>query len=178
MQLPARYAYLGLHGALPRVVSVALKYYGVAETKGSKHNPVIINWAKETGLKKEYTADEIPWCGLFMAKVMLEAGKPAQAGPLWARNWAKYGTRVEQPRLGDVLVFTRPGGGGHVGLYIGETATRYCTLGGNTGDKVSVADLEKSRLIAARAVPFTSRMPDSYRPYVITSKGVVSTNEE
>lgn len=180
-ELPSRYAYLEGIGPLPRVVAVALEYYGVTEIKGTRHNPAIMAWVpplvKAGVLKRgEYSADEIPWCGLFVAHVCQKAGKPVQPGPLWARNWARYGNSADQPRLGDILVFVR-NGGGHVGFYVGENATHYAVLGGNQGDKVSIVDIEKSRCIGRRQVPFKSTMPDSYRSYSLTGKGVASINE-
>ena len=71
----------------PRMLLEALKLYGVTEKAGSGNNPEILSWAKETGLK-QYTQDETPWCGLFMAVIAKRAGKSLHKSPLWARDWA------------------------------------------------------------------------------------------
>ena len=47
-----------------RVIEIASKLIGTREIIGKQHNPVILDWAKELGLDKVYTNDEIPWCGL------------------------------------------------------------------------------------------------------------------
>ncbi|RZL83684.1 MAG: hypothetical protein EOP66_03605 [Sphingomonas sp.] len=68
-----------------------------------------------------------------------------------AKSWATWGVNLRAERLapGAVLVFERPGGG-HVGFYVGEDATAYHVLGGNQGDRVTVARIEKERCIARR----------------------------
>ncbi len=83
----------------PRILVQAVKLLGVKEIVGSKHNPVIMDWAKELKLNKVYTADEIPWCGLFIAYCAHEAGVQVVDKPPWALNWAKYGTKVTEPML-------------------------------------------------------------------------------
>ena len=100
----------------PKVIVEAIKLDGIQEIVGTQNNPLIMGWAKELGLK-EYINDEIPWCGLFVAKVVKAAGFVPVDKPLWAANWSKFGTKQTQAMLGDVLVFTRPGGN-HVGFCI------------------------------------------------------------
>ncbi|KQO49762.1 hypothetical protein [Methylobacterium sp. Leaf85] len=101
--LPSAYAWLSKETG-PRVLIEALALYGTKETSGAASNPVILAWAKETGLAGEYKADSIPWCGLFVAMVVKRAGFEPVKGPLWARNWATWGTKADKPSLGDVLV--------------------------------------------------------------------------
>ena len=91
----------------PKILVEAVKQIGIKEIVGSKHNPVILEWADEVGLKKVYTNDEIPWCGLFIAHCTHIAGLQAVERPLWALNWAKYGNKVDEPMLGDILTFKR-----------------------------------------------------------------------
>ena len=70
MNLPIAYQWLGQEGA-PRHLLKAVELYGVTEAIGSANNPAILGWAKELGLEKDYTADSIPWCGLFVAITMI-----------------------------------------------------------------------------------------------------------
>ncbi len=114
----------------PQILVQAVKMLGTKEIVGEKHNPVIMGWAKELGLQRVYTADEIPWCGLAVAYAAHKAGVQVVDKPLWALNWAKYGNRVKEPMLGDILTFKR-NGGGHVGIYVGEDKDCYHVLGGN-----------------------------------------------
>lgn len=159
----------------PRMLVEAIKLYGTAEVSGLKNNQIILDWAKEVGVTALYTADEVPWCGLFLAVVAARAGKPWPKAPLWALNWALWGEPGGQPELGDVLVFIRDGGG-HVGLYVGEDSTHYHVLGGNTGDKVKIARIEKKRLRVCRQY-FAVGKPENVRPIILSPIGEVSKNE-
>ena len=177
MQLPAKYRWLENVGTLPRIVQEGIKTLGIIETPGKGNTRKIMDWANEVGLKRVYTADSIPWCGLWMAVIAKRAGKGLMEGPLWALNWAKFGKEAGQPKLGDILTFTR-NGGGHVGLYIAEDSTTYHVLGGNQSDAVTITRILKKRLYKARTPKFQFRMPDSARPYIVSdSGGLISTNE-
>ena len=94
----------------PRVIAEAVRYLGINEIKGKLNNTTIMSWAKDVGVDKIYTSDEIAWCGLFVAKVILKAGFEVVKDPLWALNWSKFGTKQKIAMLGDVLVFKREGG--------------------------------------------------------------------
>lgn len=157
----------------PRMLIEALKLYGVKEKVGGENNPEILAWAKETGLK-QYNADSIPWCGLFVALIAQRAGKPLPKKPLWARDWAKWGEACE-PELGCILVFER-GTGGHVGLYVGEDLECYHVLGGNQSDMVRVSPIKKRRLLAARNL-YAIGKPNNVRRIFLSPTGVISTNE-
>jgi len=175
MTLPKEYSWLKTIGTLPRMVSEALAELGTIETPGAGNNTKIIGWAKETGLQNVYTADSIPWCGLFMAVVAKRADKPFPSTPLWALSWSKFGLQAGQPRLGDILTFVRKGGG-HVGLYVGEDQQAYHVLGGNQSDKVCFTRIDKARLHAVRR-PAYRVQPDTVRPFVLAAGGTLSQNE-
>ena len=176
-KLPAAYAWLNEVEGLPRMVSEALKLYGTLEQPGKGNNPVIMGWAREVGLERMYSADSVPWCGLFMAVVAKRAAKPIPDRPLWAMHWRRFGEPSPTPGLGDVLVFHRAGGGGHVGLYVGEDSRAYHVLGGNTRDDVSIARLARERFAAARR-PAYRNAPAGVRPYQLAQDGDLSVNEE
>lgn len=142
----------------PKILIEMLKLYGVKETPGAKNNPVIMGWAKELGVA--YPADAVAWCGLGVAIAAHRAGYPAKpnGNPLWARNWADWGTPQKVAMLGDVLVFPR-GKGGHVGLYVGETGDSYHVLGANQSDAVNIRLRKKEPIIAIRRSPFSIGQP-------------------
>lgn len=195
------YPWLASLGLLPRAVTHSLALLGTNELAGVKSNPVIISWRDElrkagiAGLD-DYSDDSVPWCGLFAAIVTLRAGKRPIDKPLWAMNWANYGTpiasntgTVATPRLafksglvaslGDVLVFQRKtatGFAGHVGRYIAEDASAYHVIGGNQSDSVTIARVEKKRCIAVRRDPMTTP-PGSLKPYQVAAVGQLSTRE-
>jgi uncharacterized protein (TIGR02594 family) len=169
--------YLDKLAPLPRMVTEARPLLGTLEKPGLANNPTILAWAKELGLEHGYTADSVPWCGLFMALVAHRAGKAPPLNPLWALNWCHFGLPAGQPCLGDVLVFMR-NGGGHVGMYVGEDhAGYYRVLGGNQSDKVCVERIAKSRLHDARIPPFNIGMPESRHPIILDGWGRISENE-
>lgn len=160
----------------PKVIAEAMKLYGTTEVKGDKHNPVILEWAKDLGLDKVYKSDEIPWCGLFAAIVVKMAGFEPVKNPLWARNWAGFGTPTHIPMLGDVLVFTRESGG-HVGFYVAEDNDCYHVLGGNQGDMVKVTRILKTRMLTVRRCNWKIKQPDAVRRINASASGEISKNE-
>ncbi len=173
--LPTQYQWLDAVGPLPRMLVEALKLLDTREQPGPGNNVVIMGWANEVGLQKTYSADAVPWCGLFMAVVAKRAGKPLPKDPLWALNWLKFGEDSGQPDLGDVVVFVREGGG-HVGLYVGEDRAAYHVLGGNQSDRVCFTRIEKKRLKGARRF-YAVGAPPSVRPYFLEAAGALSLNE-
>ncbi|WP_417229711.1 TIGR02594 family protein [Brevundimonas sp.] len=175
-QLPPAYRWIDEVRPLPRMVAEALRLHGTVERSGAADNPVILGWAKEAGLSKAYSSDAVPWCGLFLALVAKRAGKAAPAKPLWARSWSRFGIASPQAALGDVLVFSRARGGGHVGLYVGEDETAFHVLGGNQADAVSIVRIAKSRCIAIRR-PIYRVQPASVAPVHLAASGVISTDE-
>lgn len=178
MIYPKGYEWLGKVGALPRVITEGLALHGTLEAPGVANNPVIVKWAAEVGkdIAAVYGQDSIPWCGLFAAVVCKRAGKPVIAGPLWAANWGKFGTKSPDASLGDVLVFQRPGGG-HVGFYVAEDESAYHVLGGNQSDKVCITRIAKSRCVAVRRPVFAIGQPASVRPYHVATGGALSKDE-
>lgn len=160
----------------PKVLVEAVKMLGTKEVVGAKHNPVILGWAKELGLEKVYNSDEIPWCGLAIAYACHKAKVGVIAKPLWALSWSNWGTEVTSPMLGDILTFTR-NGGGHVGIYVGEDGLCYHVLGGNQGNAMSVTRIAKPRLYKARRTAWKIAQPSSVRKIYLDAKGEISTNE-
>lgn len=161
----------------PKVIDEALRLFGTKEIKGPKHNKVIMDWAADLGLK-EYTADEIAWCGLFTAIVVKRAGFEPVKNPLWALNWNNFGNKVDIAMKGDILVFKRDGGG-HVGFYVGEDPNYYHVLGGNQSDMVNIMKLHKSRVVGIRRCPWKISQPTNVRRVILGENNQeISTNEK
>jgi uncharacterized protein (TIGR02594 family) len=160
----------------PKILVEAIKHIGTKEIVGKVHNKKILAWAEAIGLKSVYTNDEIPWCGLFIAYCCHAQGLDVVKHPLWALNWNKFGNVAQVPMLGDVLTFTR-NGGGHVGIYIGEDTTCYHVLGGNQNNQVNVMRIEKSRLSQARRTAWRIAQPSNVRVVKLETKGEISQNE-
>jgi hypothetical protein len=106
---------------------------------------------------------EFPWCGVFAASMLAEAGLPPVWGPTendrfaLAVAWDVYGTKVdiengELPQPGDIMRFTWPSGGHHVTFYDHpvETDDLYHCCGGNQDH--NVVNIETMAMSAIRAV--------------------------
>jgi uncharacterized protein (TIGR02594 family) len=181
--IPAKYSFLETIGTLPKLVSAALQYFGVKEIPGSKSNPVIIDMAKGMVLSDIYTNDDTSWCGLFIAHLLRITGKPLPdikkdkynyLRAKWYLNWGLNVAKGDE-RLGDVLIFDREGGG-HVGLYVGESGSTFFVLGGNQSNAVTITEISKARLLGTRRY-YATAAPASAKKYNLDSSGQLSTNE-
>lgn len=133
---------------IPKWMEVAEKELGQHEVAGPKANPRILEYHKATTLKA--TSDEVPWCSSFVCWVMQEAGFKTTRSAA-ARSWENWGISLKKPEFGCVVVLKRgTGSQGHVGFYVGEGSDHVKVLGGNQGDRVSIANLNKSNVIAYR----------------------------
>jgi uncharacterized protein (TIGR02594 family) len=180
MSLPVKYQWLETIGVLPKLLSAGLQYLGVKEIPGSASNPVIMQMAKELKIDNIYKNDDIAWCAVFISYLCQITGKPLPgngADLLRAASFAKWGYEVVRgdEQLGDILVFTRPGGN-HVGICIAESKDSFHILGGNQSNAVTITEISKYRLSAARRF-YKTAPPESVRRYVIDSSGKLSTNE-
>jgi len=157
-------------------IKTAKSLIGTKEVPGAKSNPTIIGWAKALGNKAlgmAYNEDGTPWCGLFVAHCVKEAGLTPAPIAVRTSAWATWGVACK-PVVGAVVVFQRPGGG-HVGFLVGQNATAYRVLGGNQSDGVNETWIEKSRAVAVRwpaGVPVSTEV----LPW-LNAKGAVSKNE-
>lgn len=136
----------------PGWAKIALGELGIAEVKGPKDNPRIVEYHSATSLRA--SNDEVPWCSSFVNWVMKKVGIKGTNSAL-ARSWLTWGIEVSQkaPKYGSVVVLSRGVGSiaGHVGFYVGKTVGgQIKVLGGNQGDKVSVALFSKSKVLGYR----------------------------
>lgn len=160
----------------PNWLTIARSHIGVREIPGAGNNPTIMGWAKRLGTKMigiVYNADQLPWCGLFIAYVMKEAGHTPPMIAVRASSWDKFGVPLKRPFLGAVVRFQRPGGG-HVGIITGQDDKFYRVLGGNQSDMVSETWIAKDRAVALR---WPSGVPLPFMLAPMAKRGTVSTNE-
>ena len=172
--IPLQYTWLTNEKA-PKILVEAMSHYGTMETPGHADNPIILQWAKELGIKA-YRHDEIAWCGLFMAHVVHACGYAPPKAPLWALNWEGFGDEQQVAMLGDILTFVRPSGG-HVGIYVGEDADAYHVLGGNQSDMVCIKRVAKARLHSISRCHWAIGQPANVRKIILQPAGSMSTNE-
>lgn len=93
------------------------------------------------------------WCAAYVNASLEQAGVEG-TGRLNARSFMDWGVGVDDPRRGDLAVFSRgdPNGWqGHVGFFDGYGEDgRIRVLGGNQGDAVSMSYYDPSRLLGFR----------------------------
>lgn len=155
----------------------AATYIGLAEIKGAKHNPKILQWWKDIGASW-YKDDETPWCGAFVGGVLKEVGMPVVPNGMGASAlaWNSFGVKLTKPAVGCIVVFTR-NGGGHVGFVVGKDKYgNLMVLGGNQSDGVNIKPFAMSRVTGYRW-PSTWPAEHRFNLPVLDSDGRVSTNE-
>lgn len=125
---------------------------------------------------------KVPWCGDFVetAIALTLPAEPIPNNPYLAANWTRFGRRLDTGRYGAVLVFWRgspTSWKGHVGFYWGEDGTHYHVLGGNQGNSVNVARIEKGRLREG-GIRWPGTVEHMTAPVLLSANGVpVSRNE-
>lgn len=134
-------------------MTLALAELGVAEIPGAQANARIVEYQKATPIGAAGN-DEIAWCADFVNFVLQEAGFPGTGSPA-ARSFLQWGSFLDAPTYGAIVVLSRGSNPaqGHVGFLIDRTPTRLWLLGGNQGNRVSVAPFEASRIIGRRWPP-------------------------
>lgn len=135
-------------------LNLAFRHFGVKEITGEKDNPIIVKYFDDLGFNGSQLKDETAWCSAFANWICKEYGAK-YSGKLNARSWLKVGTKIENPEVGDVVVFwrqSRESWKGHVGFFINESNDYIYVLGGNQSNQVSIKPYPKSRLLEYRKV--------------------------
>lgn len=192
MKLPKNFEWIGdILETSPKMIVEGLNLLGVAEIKGQKSNPVILGFAKEIGVDDIYKNDDTSWCALSHNYIALKSGKPIYGYKdkydlLRALAFGKNGVEINKDEwvvvknseaaYGDSLLFKRPGGG-HIGLYIGESKTHYIVMGGNQNNMYSFTRIAKERLVAVRR-PKYKATPASVKKYFLDNSGLPATTNE
>lgn len=129
---------------------VAVREYanGVAEIAGEKHNARILAYHATTTLRAH--DDETPWCSSFV-NYCIETGGGVGTKSAAALSWSYWGREVDPRDVipGDVCVLSRVGGH-HVGFVVAVVDAWVLLLGGNQGNRVSVAPFPLTRVVGFR----------------------------
>lgn len=128
-------------------------FLGTTEIAGPKHNPVILGFWKSAHLG--FKDDETPWCMGFVNAMLEDSGiRGTRSG--MAKSALTWGVKLTTPVDGCIVVFHRPPNpnSGHVGIFDGfvvRNGRRFVrTIGGNQGNKVSVALFPESQVAGYR----------------------------
>lgn len=140
----------------PPWVVIGIQYLGLREVPGKDTCPAIERWLRELGVW--WRDDETPWCGVFTAWCMREAGFAPPSKWYRALSWKDWGSHLSEPLHGSVAVMHRPGGG-HVFFAVGENENGdILGLGGNQANQVSIAPFPRDRISAHRAPPGSAHL--------------------
>lgn len=130
---------------------IAKKELGVAELHGPRDNPRIVEYLRSTSLRGDMASnDETPWCSAFVNFCIEQSGF-AGTDSAMARSWLKWGRSTDKPLTGCIAVFKRgEPPSGHVAFFVADYGNNISVLGGNQGDKVSIAQYPASNLLGYR----------------------------
>jgi uncharacterized protein (TIGR02594 family) len=124
---------------------------GVRETPGPVSTKRIMEYRAIAGIRLGGDDGAVPWCAIFVNAALVKAGDPGSRNAM-ARGFLRWGRSLAGPAKGAIVVLSSSRGplSGHVGFYVGETATHLRLLGGNQSDAVSIASFPKSKLLGYR----------------------------
>jgi uncharacterized protein (TIGR02594 family) len=167
-------------GPEPPWMIEARKHVGLLEIPGPNHNPQILKWWE--AIKVNFVTDEVPWCSGFVGGC-LEAVGIRSTRSAAARSYAKSQSfaKLSKPAQGCVVVFWRgspTGWSGHVAFLAGIGDGAIWCLGGNQGDKVSIAKFSPGRLFGYYWPHESTLKPDDFPPRRMNASGAFSTNEQ
>jgi uncharacterized protein (TIGR02594 family) len=135
-----------------KAFEIAKTQIGVKEIVGKKHNPKILEFGTATSLKPK--DDETPWCATSANWCLMKAGIKGTNSAA-ARSFLKWGTKIDVPFEGCLVVFWRgskTSSKGHVAFYVRETAKYIYCLGGNQGNEFCIAKYPKEQLLSYRSI--------------------------
>lgn len=112
-------------------------HIGLREIPGPEHNPLIVEWGREAGIDWWHN-DEDAWCAVAVNGALVHTGHPSTRSAL-ARSFTRYGTRLDRPVRGAIVVFPRGSNPlyGHVGIVESVNANGTVTvINGNVSNEV------------------------------------------
>lgn len=139
----------------PLYYQLAYQFIGTHEERNGRSNPKVQQFYPAGGLSAKSDSRKVPWCAVFVNWCLEQSGIAGTKSAM-ARSFLRWGSAVDDPQPGDIVVFWRgrydDGETGHVGfVHRVEGAYVHC-LGGNQGDAVKVAKFHVSRVLGYRRV--------------------------
>ncbi len=136
--------------AEPKWLQLARGELGTTEIVGNKHNPKVVQYFRDVK-HAEIEDDETSWCAAFVG-AMLERSGIVSTRMLTARSYLQWGEKVDSPKVGDIVVFTRGNSTwqGHVAFFLYEKDGKIFHLGGNQQNTVNISSTAKSKLLGYR----------------------------
>jgi uncharacterized protein (TIGR02594 family) len=151
----------------------ARELVGLKEIVGSRHEAKVLEFFKEAG-HPEIHDDETAWCAAFANAMVRRAGY-AGTGSLAARSFLTWGTPLQVPQLGCIVVYKRGNSNwlGHVNFFTRKVGNRIYGIGGNQGNSVSETTMLESDVLGYRWPLIKSGGVIIERPPVVITKPVV-----
>src|SRR5688572_13542506 len=118
-------------GLPPKWLVLALAENGVRRQRSPASCARIEEYHRSVG--RHDWNDRIPWCSSFVNWCLRETGIGGTDSAV-ARSWLDWGKSLEQPVPGCIVILWRGSPRsklGHVGLFVRETGSQICLLGGN-----------------------------------------------
>jgi len=129
-----------------KILSVAQSQIGQGELFGNNRGPAVQRYLKRNSA--------LPWCASFVS-YCLEISGTHKRYTLLAKDFLSFGYKVAKPLPGDIVVFTRTGGG-HTGIVEQVFPAYYISIEGNVGKypakvkRIKHSYKDKSRLAFIR----------------------------
>ncbi|RAH98786.1 hypothetical protein DLJ53_24420 [Acuticoccus sediminis] len=123
-------------------------HIGLKEVPGAQHNPLIIEWGKQSGIDW-WNNDEDAWCAVAVNGALINSGYPSTRSAL-ARSFTRYGTRLSRPVRGAIVVFPRGSNPlyGHVGIVESVRSDgTIVIINGNSGNAVRRSVFRQSSIL-------------------------------
>jgi uncharacterized protein (TIGR02594 family) len=122
-------------------ITIAQSQLGVAEIKGDKANPTILNYFKATSYhSKDDSGATGSWCSAFANWSVEQVGISGTNSPA-AKSWIGWGDKLTSYKYGAVVIVNQIGTSSyHVGFAVGQTDTYTTILGGNQGSIGAVTE--------------------------------------
>lgn len=120
-------------------LEIARNSLGIAEIRGKDNNPRILEMYAKVG-HDEIVDEEVAWCAAFTGSCLVDVGYtvPPVANNLMARSYLNYGTKLDKPKPGAIVVKARGKAPfGHVGIVdqVNDDGT-FTVIAGNSSNKV------------------------------------------
>jgi uncharacterized protein (TIGR02594 family) len=144
-------------------METARRFLGMRELPGGQDHP-FIQWCLSLCGFGDDEHDEVPWCSAWVHGIAFIHGLRS-SGSASARSWLAVGHEVapERAREGDVVIFKRGAGPqpgrevlkapGHVAFFVEWVPGGFVrVLGGNQGDKVSLAVYPVENILGIREI--------------------------
>ncbi|WP_019905724.1 TIGR02594 family protein [Methylobacterium sp. 77] len=150
----------------PAWLTLAADEVGTVEGIGKANNPKVVRYFADAGFAG-IKDDAVAWCAALVGAMLQRAGRKP-SGSLAARSYESWGVGLKGPVLGCIATKKRGNSSwqGHVGFVVGANKDQVFLLGGNQGDKVSVAAFKRSEFTSFRwpadvPIPTSSVLPST-----------------